>query len=202
MSESSLLTLVIFLVLLGGGLVATSVFLVIRKLVDGTYGTVLILIGMVFVLSPIYSVKKIGSQGVEFEVGGVISIFQGADKKPPIDLKLDAKSASSIAQISAADMQILVAYRPNREADSSILIGLLKTAGFNVVPSAEPLEGQRINIQYPPGITRIVYKHKEQQSIVDQIFKVIEYYKNDPSAEIAIGGPYNYIGIPIQILLY
>jgi hypothetical protein len=172
MSESSLLTLVTCLVLAGAGLIAGSLLLVVRKLVDEKYGLALMLIGMIFVLSPFYSVKKIGSEGIEFEMDGMISYFKGAEKKPPPDLKqIESNAASSIAQLSPTDKKILVAYRPNRKEDAVILIGLLQKAGFEVVPSAQSLQGERINIQYQPGITRIVYKRKEQEAIVDKIFK-------------------------------
>jgi hypothetical protein len=203
MSNTMLLSLVSSMVLVGSGLIGASLFLVIRKLVEEKYGIALILIGMVFILSPLYSFKKIGVDGIEMEPGGVISYFAGAKNKPPPDLKaIDAKSDDSIAKLSPADRKILVAYRPNRREDSLILIELLQIAKFDVVSVAQPLEGERINIQYPPGITRIIYKQKEQEPIVDRIFKVIQYYKSDPKAEIAIGGPYAYIGNPLQILLY
>jgi hypothetical protein len=203
MSESMLLALVLSMVVLGGVLIGGSIFLVIKKLVEEKYGIALILIGMVFVLSPIYSVKKIGSDGIELEMGGVISYFKGAEKKPPPNLNLiEAQSAADMMKLSPAEKTILVAYRPNRMEDSEILIKLLKAADFQVTPVAEPLTGDRINIQYPPGITRIVYKQREQEAIVDRIFKVIQYYKSDPKAEIAIGGPYGYIRSPLQILLY
>ena len=168
MSNTILLWLVFLLVLTGGGLIAGSLFLVIRKLVEEKYGIALILIGMVFILSPLYSFKKIGPNGIELEPGGVISYFAGAQNKPPPDLKaIDAKADDSIAKLSPADRKILVAYRPNRREDSLILIELLQKAKFEVIAAAQPLEGERINIQYPPGITRIVYKQKEQEAIVD-----------------------------------
>jgi hypothetical protein len=198
-----LLGLVLSMVALGGALIGGSIFLVIKKLVEEKYGIALILIGTVFVLSPIYSVKKIGSDGVELEMGGVISYFKGAENKPPPNLKaIDAQAVADLAKLSPAEKTILVAYRPNRKEDSEILIKLLTAADFAVTPVPEPLIGDQINIQYPSGITRIVYKQREQEAVVDRIFKVIQYYKSDPKAEISIGGPYGYIRSPLQILLY
>lgn len=203
MNLSSLLWILYWILALGSALTVASITLIARRIGDPKYIIAFAIFGCVLILSPFFSVTEIGVTGAKFGAGGIIGIFRDAESKTPKTIADIGESKSGLIS-NFEGRQVLVAYRAVRLEDAKILVNLLKQAKLTPILAHDELTSPRINIPYPTGIVRIVYKNKEDRSFVEKIFDLIQYYRSDPTAEIAIGGPYeNYIrGTPIQILLY
>jgi hypothetical protein len=201
-----MLWIVYWILLLGSGLLIASITLISRKKGDPKYIVPFGVLGVILVLSPFFSPTEVGPTGAKFAPGGIVSeiIFANAATKPKVTIDSVSTDTKGTSAPSFLGREILVAYRENRKTDAEILRQLLDAAGLKPTLFIETLESPLINIQYPSGIVRIVYKNKVDKQFVERIFDLIQYYRSAPEAEIAIGGPYEtqIKGKPVQILLY